>query len=57
MNDDLDIPDFLRVANRVPREPLKQERTKPGAKRPWSIPKGVEPAGVAMLKETEKQRA
>jgi hypothetical protein len=54
-----DIPDFLKVANRVaPANPVKlaQTRRKAERKRPFHLPKTIEPAGLQLLKQIEDEK-
>jgi len=57
---DLGIPDFLRISPEErkaawKRNPPKSLRDHKGQKRPFHLPKTIEPAGLKLLKEAERE--
>lgn len=58
----LDIPDFLRLSPEErkaawARNPPKSLWSGKGTKRPFHIPKGVEPEGLKLFEEEEREKA
>lgn len=54
-----DIPDFLRVTADTPRAPWKakaKRKTRTSGRRPFHLPKTIEPAGLELLKQIECER-
>jgi len=54
-----DIPDFLRVTAETPRAawtPPKKKRSARAKRHPFHLPVNIEPAGLALLKEIEREK-